>query len=247
MAAQTRTLRAPRDPAARRGPGRRDGAGARVAAASTLVVAALLLAGCTGPGGDQDAPSGGTSTGGSVASPDTASSTTGSGTGSDSGSGSDPGSPDAETDTETSNPKFPGHSAPATLPGLDGVRTTSAATLTGALPATASARGGLVTGFPEQVLPAGTSLDIVSSSVSAEGARLQIGLEAGTGAGADDVRAAFTATLEALGFTAEASPALPGDAATAFVHGDEGLVLTTRERTGGGTELSVAGTLETTP
>lgn len=219
-----------------------------MAASSTLAVAAaVLLAGCTGSEGGQDFPSGAASGGTSVASPDR---TSGGGTsGADSGTGSASGSgaADAGADTSGSNPKFPGHSAPATLPGLDGVRATSTATLTGTLPATASARGGLVTGFPEQVLPTGTTLEVVSSSVSAEGTRLQIGLEAGSGASADDVRAAFTATLESLGFTAQESPAVPGDEATAYVHGGEGLVLTTRDRTGGGTELSVAGTLETTP
>ena len=38
---------------------------------------------------------------------------------------------------------------------------------------------------------------------------------------------------------------MPGTTATSFTRGPDGLVLTVTARTGGGTELSVAGTLTT--
>ncbi|GAA3796938.1 hypothetical protein [Cellulomonas soli] len=245
MAPLTGTARAPRDPSARRGRRR----GATTAAASALVVAlGLLLAACSGSGDDEAPTSGSTGgTSGSSSAGQDGGSATADGSDATDGTGQGTTQDQKLAESET-NAKVPERSpAPTTLPGLDGVQVSDAVTLTGALPTTASARGTLVAGFPELVLPSGTALEVVSSSVSAEGARLQIGLEAGTAVAQDDVRAAFTATLEALGFRSEESPALPGNRATAYVHGDEGLVLTTHERTGGGTELSVAGTLETAP
>lgn len=117
--------------------------------------------------------------------------------------------------------------------------------LSGPLPATGSANGTVVTGFPTTVVPILDGLTVVSSSVSASGDRLQVGLQASSAAAPADVQAAYVAALSAAGFTVADSPALPGSTATAFTRGPDGLVLTVTARTGGGTELSVAGTLTT--
>ena len=113
--------------------------------------------------------------------------------------------------------------------------------LTMPLPATASARGSLVTGFPVSIVPDGAT--VVSSSVSAEGSRLQVGLAAGTSVSPAGVLADYVKAFTTAGFTTVDSPAAPGTSATAFIRGNDGLVLTLRERLGGGAELSVAGTL----
>lgn len=115
--------------------------------------------------------------------------------------------------------------------------------LTMPLPATASARGALVAGFPVTIVPVPAGAKVVSSSVSAEGSRLQVGLEASTAASPADVQAGYVQALTAAGFITTDSPAGAGATATAFVRDNDGLVLTLRERVGGGTELSVAGTL----
>jgi hypothetical protein len=115
--------------------------------------------------------------------------------------------------------------------------------LTLPLPATASARGALVAGFPVTIVPVPAGATVVSSSVSAEGSRLQVGLEASTAASPADVLAGYVQAFTAAAFITTDSPAGAGATATAFVRGNDGVVLTLRERLGGGTELSVAGTL----
>lgn len=111
------------------------------------------------------------------------------------------------------------------------------------LPATASARDGLVAGFPAAIVPVPDGTTIVSSSVAAQDDRLQVGLEASTAQTPADVLAHYLGALVAEGFAPLDSPAAAGSTATAFTRGAEGLVLTLRERMGGGTQLSVAGTL----
>ncbi|HEX7804908.1 MAG TPA: hypothetical protein VF413_01965, partial [Cellulomonas sp.] len=133
----------------------------------------------------------------------------------------------------------------SSTPGALVIPTTDFPRLTGPLPATASARGALVAGFPDKIVPVPTGATVVSSSVSAEGSRLQVGLEASTAASPADVLAGYVQAFTAAGFITTDSPAGAGATATAFVRGNDGLVLTLRERLGGGTELSVAGTLTT--
>jgi hypothetical protein len=128
-------------------------------------------------------------------------------------------------------------------PGALVVPTPDVPRLTLPLPATASARGALVAGFPVTIVPVPAGATVVSSSVSAEGNRLQVGLEASTAASPADVVAGYVQAFTAAGFITTDSPAGAGATATAFVRDNDGLVLTLRERLGGGTELSVAGTL----
>lgn len=118
--------------------------------------------------------------------------------------------------------------------------------LTGALPPADAARGErLVPGFPVEVVPVPDGLRVVSSSVSPSGQRLQVGLEAGGDAEPAAVHDAYVQVLAAAGFGVSPAPATPGSTATAFTRGPDGLVLTVRPRTGGGTELTLAGTLTT--
>ena len=140
-----------------------------------------------------------------------------------------------------------GEILPSQPPGPSGLPDTTAPgpSLTGPLPATGAANGAVVKGFPTGVVPILDGLTVVSSSVSASGDRLQVGLQASSDSAPTDVQAAYVAALSAAGFTVEDSPALPGSLATSFTRGPDALVLTVRERLGGGTELSVAGALTT--
>ena len=131
----------------------------------------------------------------------------------------------------------------ASTPGTLLVPTTDVPRLTRPLPATASARGALVAGFPATIVTVLAGATVVSSSVAAEGSRVQVGLEASTAASPADVLAGYVKAFTAAGFVSTDSPAAAGSTATAFVRDNDGLVLTLRERLGGGTELSVAGTL----
>ncbi len=133
--------------------------------------------------------------------------------------------------------------APAGLP--DAAAAAAGPSLTGPLPKTGAANGAVVTGFPTAVVPVPDGLTVVSSSVSASGDRLQVGLQASSDSAPTDVTAAYVAALGGAGFAVGDSPALPGSTATAFTRGPDGLVLTVRDRIGGGTELSLAGTLTT--
>jgi hypothetical protein len=135
---------------------------------------------------------------------------------------------------------------PATLGIQPPPSPASGPSLSGPLPATASARGGaLVAGFPTQVVPVLAGIRLVSSSVSGQGSRLQIGFEGSSSASPAAVISGYTATLTGSGFLASPSPALPGTTATEFSRGPDGVVLTVDARVGGGTELSVVGTLTT--
>ena len=140
-----------------------------------------------------------------------------------------------------------GEMLPSQAPGPAGLPETvvPGPSLTGPLPATGSANGAVVKGFPTTVVPVPDGLTVVSSAVSASGDRLQVGLQASSDSSPSDVQASYVTALSAAGFTVGDSPALPGSTATAFTRGPDGLVLTVRERVGGGTELSVAGVLTT--
>ena len=136
--------------------------------------------------------------------------------------------------------------APAGPAALPLGSTTPAPQLTRPLPESGSARGSLVTGFPTAIVPVPDGATIISSSVAAQADRLQVGLEASTSSSTAEVLAHYLEALIGEGFSPTESPATLGATATAFTRGAEGLVLTVRDRMGGGTELSVAGTLVAT-
>lgn len=119
--------------------------------------------------------------------------------------------------------------------------------LTGPLPATASAQGErLVAGFPSQVIPVLAGIQVVASSVSGQGDRLQVGLEASSTADPATVTSRYVQSFRDAGFAVAPSPAISGSTATQFVRGVDGAVLTVTGRVGGGTELTIAATLTTT-
>ncbi len=160
---------------------------------------------------------------------------------SDGGSGSSSGGTQAPgTSSETLPTPAPRATQPPPSPAPTGP------SLTGALPASASARGEkLVAGFPTRVVPVLPELRVVSSSVAAQGDRLQIGLEASADVSPTAVLDAYVTALARSGFAASDSPAVPGSTATAFTRGSDGVTVTVRARLGGGTELVLAGTLST--
>lgn len=135
-------------------------------------------------------------------------------------------------------------SAPTALPGITPAPP-AAPSLTGPLPASGSARGALVAGFPAQVVPVPAAVTVVSSSVSAEGNRLEVGLTGRSDQEPAAVQEAYDQAFAGTGFSAATSPAVPGSTAVAYVRGDDGIVVTVRSRLGGGTEMSVAATLTT--
>jgi hypothetical protein len=216
--------------------------GVRVAA--TLVVGLVVLtSGCTAghvPDGRTSSVAVGTSTPGSTGAPDGASPGDGSPGATPAGTARTPG-------TAGSVVEGPPVTGPATGPLAARATPAPGATpvphLTTPLPATASVRGSLVKGFPVAIVPVPAGATVVSSSVASDGSRLQVGLEATTAATPTDVRNYYVRALTAAGFAPSVAPADPGASATAFMRGNEGLVLTLRERMGGGTALSVAGTL----
>jgi hypothetical protein len=239
---------------------RRPATGARVAAGLVVGLVALM-AGCSADhspdGGDRASTTvAATPTTGKVRAPSpTGSPSAGAGSPS-AGTASPGGSPGGKSSgSKPSGGASSGTTTPGTgsasevlpptgsTPGALVIPTPDVPRLTGPLPATASARGALVTGFPVAIVPVPAGATIVSSSVAAEGSRLQVGLEASTAASPADVLAGYVQAFTAAGFITTDSPAGAGTTATAFVRENDGLVLTLRARLGGGTELSVAGTL----
>ncbi|KQY42926.1 hypothetical protein [Cellulomonas sp. Root137] len=216
------------------------GRGGAVVLAAVLVLGAT--AGCTAPRSDPDA----------AASPSSSATRESAGTGADAtdrptDDASAPGAASTQSSESGGAEEFAGEIMPSQPPGPSGLPDTAVPgpSLTGPLPATGAANGAVVTGFPTGVVPIVDGLTVVSSSVSASGDRLQVGLQASSDSAPTDVQAAYVAALSAAGFTVGDSPALPGSLATSFTRGPDALVLTVRDRLGGGTELSVAGALTT--
>lgn len=217
---------------------------APVAAASrglVVVLATVLLvgvtAGCTSPDsgtGPGSTPSASSRTdaqagGGSTATPAPDPTSTGSSAGDGSAAG-------LASEILPAQPPAPTGLPDVVVPGPS---------LSGPLPATDAVNGAVVRGFPTTVIPVADGLTVVSSSVSASGDRLQIGLQASSDSPPADVQATYVAALGGAGFAVAESPAVPGSTATAFTRGPDGVVLTVTERLGGGTELTIAGTLTT--
>lgn len=93
------------------------------------------------------------------------------------------------------------------------------------LPATASARGSIVKGFPA-VIPQAPESTITFSSVATEGDRMQMGLEATTSVSADGVLSYYRTVFEPLGLVAAPAPAVEGSTALSFVRGGNGITVT---------------------
>ena len=109
------------------------------------------------------------------------------------------------------------------------------------LPATASATGKLVAGFPAAALPAAPGSTISSSSVASQGEHLQVSLVAKSSRAAIDIVAFYRAALAAYGMYDMPAPAVAGSTAVAFSRGGDSVTVTATPGTGG-TSYVVYGT-----
>lgn len=214
--------------------------------ASAAAVALLVLTGCSAAH-TTSAPT----TGATVAGAEAPSSGHGTGAPQDGAAGSTPGNRSAAAPSPSSAPgreQAPTPSAPAavTLPGIGSADAPAAPLLTGPAPASAQRNGAVVVGFPVQVVPVPKGVTVVSSSVTSQGEHVQLGMQAFSATAPDQVLGAYDAALGANGFTPTVAPALPGTTAHTYLHGADGVVVTVTPRPGGGTEITLAGTLTTT-
>jgi len=126
--------------------------------------------------------------------------------------------PGESTEARATDPDAPVDTPPGPTP--------MPALVTLPLPDTSSAVGSVVAGFPESVLPAAPQSTIASSSVAAEGSRLQATLSAETPLTAPEVLDFYRTTLAELGLVEAAVPAVDGSTALAFSRGLNTVTLT---------------------
>lgn len=225
------------------------------AAAALAAVVAGLLAGCASGAADEARPSasstaaadradaadggaeaaGGAGGSGGPAAPDARGSDR-AGPGDDAGQG-------AAADAPATASEVPAQSAPFALPTLPTPEAPTQARLELPLPATAAAAGELVAGFPTDIVPLSTGAVVVTSSVSGQGDRLQVALDASSAEPPADVVAFYRAAFAAAGFVAESPPTAEGAVAASFTRGGDGVVVSVRTAQGGGSQISVAGVL----
>lgn len=126
--------------------------------------------------------------------------------------------PGESTEARATGPDTPADAPPdsSSLPAL----------VTLPLPDTSSAVGSVVAGFPDRVLPAAPQSSITSSSVAAEGSRLQAALSAETPLTAPEVLEFYRAALTELGLTAAPVPAVDGSSALVFSRGLNTITIT---------------------
>lgn len=106
----------------------------------------------------------------------------------------------------------------------------------------ASAVGAVVAGFPSTFVPIPDGATVVITTVTSEGSIMQAGLEAKSTATVDEIVAFYRHALDAQGFTASPAAALGPGQAWHFLRDGEGVALTVRTASDGGTSFSVAGT-----
>lgn len=113
------------------------------------------------------------------------------------------------------------------------------------LPATASAQGKIVDGFPVAALPFPDGTVVVSSSVSAADTILQVTADAISQSSPDSLVGHFQQRLAAVGFWSEPAPAADGRRSVRFVRGADSLTLTTSTTGTGSTRFTLLGSLHT--
>ena len=99
------------------------------------------------------------------------------------------------------------------------------------LPASASARGSIVAGFPAVISKAPKST-VAFSSVATQGTRMQVGLDATSGISAADVLSFYRTAFTRLGLVAKSAPAVDGSSALVFVRGANGITVTVSDAPG---------------
>jgi len=108
------------------------------------------------------------------------------------------------------------------------------------LPKSAAAEGGLVAGFPSDLMGPVKGSDVVSSSIATEGATMQVSLVARSDASAKDLRSHYDELWASLGLK-EASPT---DGNLSYTGAHESLTLAV-EKTGTGNRYSIFGVFRT--
>lgn len=119
--------------------------------------------------------------------------------------------PGESTEARATEPDAPVDTPPGSTP--------LPALVTLPLPDTSSAVGSVVAGFPDRVLPAAPQSTITSSSVAAEGSRLQATLSAETPLTVAEVLDFYRTTLAEVGLVDAPVPAVDGSTALAFTRG----------------------------
>lgn len=112
--------------------------------------------------------------------------------------------------------------------------------VTAPLPATSSARGELVTGFPIAVAGPAPGADVIESSVSSSGTVMQIALTARTDATPEDVTAHYRSLWAGLGLSDAG-----GEDALAYASPFSSITLAFTDGSGTGTVYAVYATLRT--
>ena len=113
----------------------------------------------------------------------------------------------------------------------------------GPLPATASAQGKIVAGFPRDVLSFPRGTVVGSTAVSASDGALQVAADAIVALNQDSVVGHFQQILGARKFWSEPVPAAQGQRAVRFSRGKDSLTLTTRSTGTGATRFMLLGNL----
>ncbi|WP_427007119.1 hypothetical protein [Pseudarthrobacter sp. H2] len=113
----------------------------------------------------------------------------------------------------------------------------------GPLPATASAQGKIVAGFPADVLPFPDGTVVVSTGVASADGALQVAADAIVASGQDSVVGHFQQILGPLKFWSEPTPASEGQRALRFSRGNDSVTLTTVTTGTGSTRFMLLGNL----
>jgi hypothetical protein len=144
------------------------------------------------------------------------------------------------TPTTGSENQAPDPSAPAAdrLPA----RGTPAPLVSEPLPASGSASGELVDGFPADLLGPAPDSEVLQSSIASEGGTMQVTLVARTDAGADEVRAHYSELWSTLGLS---DAGAGDDADLAYSDAFSSLSLAFSPSSGTGTVYTVYGVLRT--
>ena len=156
------------------------------------------------------------------------------------GSGGATGGPAPASGTREVLP--PATAAPTGLP----VPSQPAALVSMPLPATASAQGKIVDGFPADALPFPEGTVVVSTGVSAADAVLQVTADAISALSPDSLVGHFQQRLATLNFWSEPAPAAEGQRSVRFVRGADSVTLTTSTTGTGSTRFMLLGNLHTT-
>ncbi|MFD1717161.1 hypothetical protein [Georgenia deserti] len=108
-----------------------------------------------------------------------------------------------------------------------------------------SAVDALVDNFPTQLIDVAASSTVLSSSVSSDGHRLHVSVEATDTRSVAEVMERYTSALRELGFTATPANATAGSTATSYSRDGHSVVVSARPQTGG-TRFTVVGSFDET-